>query len=75
MLFRSLLLLDVTKRLSTRDLVEEFCAFGIWPLAQSWSVEVTPSASGRTILTVAGRKGDLFSCTIFFFFLRKLASL
>lgn len=26
------LLLKVTKQLSTRDLVEDFCAFGIWPL-------------------------------------------
>ena len=75
-----LLLLDVTKRLSTRDLVEEFCAFGIWPLAQKWSVEVTPSASGRTILTVAGRKGDCLSFSLllllffffFFFFINKL---
>ena len=28
------LLLDTTKRLSTWDLVEEFCAFRIWPLAE-----------------------------------------
>lgn len=28
------LLLNATKRLSTRDLVEEFCAFRVWPLAR-----------------------------------------
>ena len=52
-----LLLLDVTKRLSTRDLVEEFCAFGIWPLAQDWSVEAGTSRSGRPTLTVGEREG------------------
>ena len=51
------LLLDVTKRLSTWDLVKEFYAFGIWPLAQDWNVEVGASKFDRPILTMKGREG------------------
>ena len=51
------LLLDITKRLSTRDLVEEFCAFRIWPLAKEWKVELGASAGGLPSLTSEGRTG------------------
>ena len=54
------LLLDITKRLSTRDLVEEFCAFRIWPLAKEWKVKLGASAGGLASLTSEGRTGKYF---------------
>lgn len=61
-------LLDVTKRLSTRDLVEEFCAFHIWPLARGWQVEFWAAKFGLPTLTVLGRDGTVCEGTIFFGF-------
>ena len=54
------LLLDTMKRLSTRDLVEEFCAFKIWPLAKEWKLELGASESGLPSLTAEGRTGMYF---------------
>lgn len=34
------LLLNTTRRLSTRDHVEEFCMLRVWPLARGWNVEL-----------------------------------
>lgn len=44
-------------RLSTRGLVEEFCALGVWPLAQGWSVELGDPRDGLPTITVTGREG------------------
>ena len=54
------LLLDTTKRLSTRDLVEEFCAFEIWPLVKEWKLELGALDTGFPSLTAEGCKGMLF---------------
>ena len=50
-------LLETTKRLSTRDLAEEFCAFRIWPLAKEWKLEVKTSGPGLPFLSVDGGTG------------------
>nr|CCI55448.1 PH01B001E05.4 [Phyllostachys edulis] len=50
------LLLDTMKRLSTRDLVELFCAFGVWPLANEWRVELGALKFGFPVLTMEGRE-------------------
>ena len=52
-----------------RDLVEEFCAFGIWPLAKEWKMELGASDLGLPSLTVEGRKGILFISSCFFILL------
>lgn len=61
------LLLDVMKRLSTCDLVEEFCAFGVWPLAQGWKVELGGSKFGLPTITVKGCEGMVFGPCFFVF--------
>lgn len=51
------LLLDVTKQLSMRDLVEECCVFGVWPLAKGWSVELGAPKLELPTLFVMGCEG------------------
>lgn len=46
------LLLNAMKRLSTRDLVEEFCAFRVWPLSRGWHVELGAPKFDLSTLTV-----------------------
>lgn len=53
------LFLETTKRLSTRDLVEEFCAFRVWPLAKDWKLEVKTSESGLRCLAVEDHTGGV----------------
>ena len=53
------ILLETTKRLSTRDLVEEFCAFKIWPLAKEWKLELKTSGTGLPSLSVENRIGKI----------------
>lgn len=60
-------LLKTTKRLSTRDLVEEFCAFQIWPLAREWKLEPKTSESGLLSLAVEGRTGEVCGGVVFEF--------
>ena len=52
-----LLLLNATKRLSTRDLVEEFCAFRVWPLSRGWSVTLGAPRFDLPSLTMPGDEG------------------
>lgn len=51
------LLLNATWRLFTWDLVEEFCALRVWPLACGWSVELGDPKGDLPSLEVAGREG------------------
>lgn len=48
--------------------MEEFCAFGIWPLAKEWGVEVAAVKSRQPALTVKGREGIAFFVPPLFFF-------
>ena len=50
-------LLRAAQRMSTRDFVEEFCALRLWPLAQSWSVELSEGQGGIPSLCLGGRAG------------------
>ena len=65
------LLLGITKRLSTRDLVEEFCAFRIWPLAKEWRLALGASESGLPPLGAAGRTGMIVFFFVFFFWCKR----
>lgn len=48
------LLLNVTSRLSTRDLLEEFCALRVWPMVRGWSMEIgNPKGGLSTFVVVA----------------------
>lgn len=51
------MLLNTMKHLSTRDLVEEFWAFRVWPLARGWRVELGAPRFDLLTLTVSDRKG------------------
>ena len=49
-----------------RDLVEEFCVFGIWPLAKDWKLELGVSDTGLPSLTAEGCKGMFFLVSLSF---------
>lgn len=60
-------LLDVTRRFSTCDLVKELCAFGIWPLAREWSVELGVSRSEHPTLSMKGCEGMILGSALLIF--------
>lgn len=51
------MLLSATRRLSTQYVVEELCAFRVWPLVQGWSVRLGALEFGLPAITVANREG------------------
>lgn len=63
------LLLNAMKQLSTRDLVEEFCAFRVWPLAEGWHVELGAPKFGLLTITVKGCEGMILGPLLFCFLL------
>ena len=45
------------RRMSTRDLVEEFCALRVWPLARAWDIQLGEAEDGLPALRLGERLG------------------